>query len=271
MRGDLTTMDKVLAWLMPDAGTVALSDTAKAQIARLITAASKFTMNYLARTTLAQMAYDEWYDGGNNNFMLVRQWPVLSISSIQFCSTEITTVATGIPPRGGYILEGPLPSGGQQRLRLTDGYVFPRGRGTVRLQYTAGYVNTDEPHTIPDTPFTITTDSCWIADSGVTKSGVPMTLVTATPAAGQYMIDPNGNYVFAEADAGSEVLISYSYVPGDIEQVVVELVGERYKARERIGMRSKNLPNGETVTFETKNMSDQAATALQSYMRVTMS
>ena len=77
---------------------------------------------------------------------------------------------------------------------------------------------------IPSTPFTITagaTNSAttimipasgtWTADLGVRNaSGVPMTRVATAPATGQYTVAA-GVYVFATADVGLQVFISYQY------------------------------------------------------------
>ncbi|MEP7299158.1 MAG: head-tail connector protein [Burkholderiales bacterium] len=59
----------------------------------------------------------------------------------------------------------------------------------------------------------------------------------------------------------------YASVPADIEQACCELVGLRYKERDRIGFVSKTLA-GETVTFSTKDMSASIKTTLQGYKAV---
>ncbi len=59
----------------------------------------------------------------------------------------------------------------------------------------------------------------------------------------------------------------YAATPPEIEQACIELVGLRYKERDRIGHVSKSL-SGETVTFATKDMSDDIRTVLEQYKRV---
>jgi hypothetical protein len=49
------------------------------------------------------------------------------------------------------------------------------------------------------------------------------------------------SYQFSAADVGASVLLSYSYVPSDIEDACVTMVGDRYKAKDRIGYVSKSL------------------------------
>ena len=78
---------------------------------------------------------------------------------------------------------------------------------------------------IPATPFTITGNTSaptattfqipnsgtWAADLGVKNaSGLPMTRVASAPATGQYTVAA-GVYVFAAADTGLQVFISYQY------------------------------------------------------------
>lgn len=93
---------------------------------------------------------------------------------------------------------------------------------------TAGIINDVYATTgkaIPETPFTITVSSgaesatvtqipdsgTWAADLGVLDAnGLPMVRVASSPATGQYTVAA-GVYVFASADAGKMVRISYQY------------------------------------------------------------
>ena len=78
---------------------------------------------------------------------------------------------------------------------------------------------------IPTTPFTITgntsaptlttfqipSSGTWVADLGVKNAaGLPMTRVASGPITGQYTVAA-GVYVFAAADVGLQVFISYQY------------------------------------------------------------
>lgn len=53
----------------------------------------------------------------------------------------------------------------------------------------------------------------FVADLGVmrTDTGVQLTRVATTPAAGQYSVSAGGQYTFASADQGKPVAISYEY------------------------------------------------------------
>lgn len=110
------------------------------------------------------------------------------------------------------------------------------------------------------------------AISSVTVDGVAVPAATTATMSG---------YVFTETSVGlrgytftsgmNNVVIQYTagfdVVPTDVEQAVIELIGRRYKERDRIGLVSKGLA-GETITYTQKDMSDGIKTLLQSYRRV---
>lgn len=69
---------------------------------------------------------------------------------------------------------------------------------------------------IPATPFTITvtppSSGTFARDLGVTDAaGLPYVRVASAPATGQYTVSGVGAYVFAGADTGKSVFISYQY------------------------------------------------------------
>jgi len=89
------------------------------------------------------------------------------------------------------------------------------GTWTAGTQYDAA---SSAATPIPATPFTITPvvpgSGTWNSDLGVVNAatGMPLQLVTATPAAGQYMVAA-GVYTFSSADnvSGISVIITFSY------------------------------------------------------------
>jgi hypothetical protein len=101
-----------------------------------------------------------------------------------------------------------------------------------------------------------------------TASGGSLTLVSASPAAGQYAVS-GGTYAFSAADAGQSVSISYGYVPQDIAQATLELAAERFRAAERIGLKSKSIGGQETIAYDMSAMSAPIQAMLQPYMRIT--
>lgn len=264
--GDLTTLAHVKEWL----GIDPEATDGDALLSRMITAASRFVLGYLNRASLAAMTINDVYDGHGNNFMILRQWPVIDLSTIQFYGITVDQPAVGNPRSNGYLLEDAQQAGGQQRLTLF-GHNFPVGRSVINISYRAGYLMMDEAYTIPDaTPWQITTSSVWLVDEGVKYAlgDIPLTKVDENPIVGQYSVDVNGVYTFAEADEGEDILISYSYVPADIEQATYQMVGEQYNYKSRIGYVSKSLAGQETVTFTQKSMTDYIKLLLQPYMRV---
>jgi hypothetical protein len=59
----------------------------------------------------------------------------------------------------------------------------------------------------------------------------------------------------------------YASVPLEIEQSCIELIGIRYKERQRIGENSKSI-GGETVSFDVKDMPNSVKTILNNYRKV---
>jgi hypothetical protein len=57
----------------------------------------------------------------------------------------------------------------------------------------------------------------------------------------------------------------YDTPPADIAQAAVELVGEAFRRRDRIGISSKTLGGQEVVAFSLKDMNDTAKALLSSY------
>jgi hypothetical protein len=84
------------------------------------------------------------------------------------------------------------------------------------------------------------------------ETGVALTPVSASPAIGQYVPQPDtspGLYTFSSADASAAVLISYSFIPAALEEACIQMVVERYSYRTRVGEISKSLGGQETVRF----------------------
>ena len=264
MQGDLTTLAKVKDYL----GIKASIDTSDVILSRMITAASKFVLNYIARQTLAPMTVTDIYDGNGKNFLVIRQWPVLSVESINFCGQSITVAAAGNPLTPGYLIDSADASGGAQQLLTLIGYCFPYGRSIVFVRYRYGYMISGEAAVVPpSSPWTLTTDFMWLSDEGVTYAdGTALTAVPSNPAQGQYSVAA-GTYAFNEADEGQAVLISYGYCPADVEEATIELIAESYRRKERVGEMSKSLGGQETVSFSQKDMHDSIALALQPYCR----
>jgi hypothetical protein len=267
VQNNLTTAANVKAWL----GVTSTDDDAL--LARLIGAASRMIHSYLQRPNLFRHTYSEVYDGSGGRQLILRNYPVLSLTSLTVGNTTVNQASAygqagfALEPWDGY------PPGSPQALSLS-GYSFCRGFGNVAVSYTAGYAITSEPGAIPASGSYVIKAAApygnWAADLGVTfATGAALTTVTGAPSAGQYSVS-NGTYTFAAADAGKAVLTSYSFVPADVEQACIEMVGERYKARDRIGQNSKTLGGQETVSYATDSMNKHVREMLQPFKRVTL-
>lgn len=126
---DLTTLDNAKAYLGLDAGQSADD----ALLSRLISAASKFLTKQIDRT-LASTAYTMTFDGDGDAWVLLREYPVVSVASVTVDGVTVPqrTTVTG----EGWLLDG-------DRVRLV-GYTFARGVQNCTIAYTAGYSTTPE-------------------------------------------------------------------------------------------------------------------------------
>lgn len=76
---------------------------------------------------------------------------------------------------------------------------------------------------------------------------------------------------FAFSRGYGNVVITYTAgltaIPPDLEQACIELVGQRYREKDRIGLSSKGMA-GETTAFALKELPDTVKAALQPYRRI---
>ncbi len=191
--GDLCQLADLQNWL-----PTAPPDSANAELQQLISAASGLICRYTGRSTFAPTAYADTYDGNGKNWMLLRQWPVISITSIALTEWGSTTSINVSDPTQ-FQLEAPIPVGGNQRLTLTATpyAVFPRGRGNVQIAYQAGWTT----------------------------------------------------------------------IPYEVVQACVEIAGEAYQRRNRIGQVSVTSQGQTTVSFSQRDMPAPVAQSLQPYIR----
>jgi len=133
---DLCQLADVQAWL-PNAPT---ASPGVDLISHLITAVSSAISAYCGRGQFLAQSYTDTYDGAGKTWMLLRQWPVLSVTAIAL--SPYGGVAATITDATAFQLEAPIPAGGAQRLTLIAPHLyFPRGRGNVQVTYQAGYAS----------------------------------------------------------------------------------------------------------------------------------
>jgi hypothetical protein len=235
---------------------------------------SRAICTWLNRAFVLPRDVTDIFDGNGRNRIQLRNWPVVSISSVSIDGQSIPQSTDG--HSFGWLLEpgDDDPPGAMQLLMLRSG-LFPRGWQNVVVQYRAGYQISEEPQTVPNAtpdariaaeqpygPFAV--------DCGVTyaSSGAALTPVASEPAQGQYVVDTFGNYLFASADSGAQVLITYGYVPHDLASCALEWAADRYRYRDRIGATSKSLGGQETAAYRITAMPDYVQQGLRSFARI---
>ena len=245
-------------------------------LARLITQISRAILNVIDRPTILPSVFTEIRDGGNEVSIMLRQWPVIGVSS---CIVNGITVppspalTAGASSQIGYVLEAPdaAPPGGMQRLSMRHLF-FTCGLQNIMVTYNAGYQITNESVAIPIvSPYSIMAQAPygdWACDEGVINgNGLSLTSVIGIPSAGQYSV-VDGIYNFSQADAGLTVLLSYGYVPADLASCCMDWISDRYAYRSRIGQHSKSLGGQETMSFIVKDIPDFVTRCLAPYRRV---
>jgi hypothetical protein len=276
---DLTSLTAVKQWLgveNPNSDQVLL---------RLITNVSAVVRSQLARDTLSLATYKEVRDGHGGHALFLRNFPVLSLTSLVVADQTIVAYPPNSPapqpavtltPYGvGYQLEpwDGQPPGRPQGLSIVGG-TFARGRQNVTINYQAGYVIQNEAGVVLNASYAVLQPyGSYTSDVSVSyASGQALTRVASNPGVGQY-VPPTGiqsapSYAFSAQDEGQSISVSYSYVPADLEQAVLELVGERYRYRDRIGLRSKSVGGHETISYDTSDMPKWVDMVLQPYRNV---
>jgi hypothetical protein len=267
----LTTLPRLKDWLgVPE--TQAASDDV---FTRLILRVSQQVYSLTSRGSFAPRVVNERRRGDFRTSVMLREWPVLSIISCSTGGVPIPLAPTAQDT--GYLLDpwDGYPPGTPQTLDLF-GYDSGYGAQAFLVSYNAGYQVTGEAQTITSTaPYTVTAAAPfgpWLTDGGVVyaTTGVAFTQVTASPTAGQYAVvsAAPGEYAFAAADAGAAVLVTYGFVPGDVEQAVLELAGDRDSYRRRVGIKERSLGGQGLTTYETNAPSTTVLDLLQPFVRV---
>jgi uncharacterized membrane protein len=268
---DLTNVATLKAWL----GLPSAPGPSDATLAALVTAASRSIYASLSRPSLLPFSYAETIDLETNRVTL-RHWPVLQVTSVTWRGIAVPPdESADLEASVGYALEpgDGAPPGRPQALDLF-GRQYRSGRQSLVVSYSAGYAVQNEVQAVPPAPLQLSAFSPygpWGSDLGVTyaATGAPLRAVSTLPGAGQYSVSA-GLYSFSAADAGQSVSISYGYVPQDIAQAALELAAERFRAAERIGLKSKSIGGQETIAYDTNAMSAPIQAMLRPYMRVVL-
>lgn len=272
--------------------------TSDAQLTRMISALSNMALSYMQRgNNLARATYTETQSGVGNQQMMLRNWPAISVSSIKisnasygfggsmFGNSGLPSPPQNIPAAqqfgsNGFMLEvwdGALP--GKPQNVVLSGYNYPRGNYNIQFVYQAGYCIQNEPATIPASPGPYTVapavpNGPFSQDDTPTyaSTGVAFQLVKSSPAQGQYAVSQNAStgvatYTFAAADQGVAIFLNYSFIPSDLENAVVDMIGERFKYMARIGEKSHSLGGQETVSYDTSPLTGFDMLSLNTYKK----
>lgn len=282
--GDLTSLASAKAHLGIDP-TDTSSDTLLAQFVR----SQSRTFQTEVRRDILYKSYVEPRDGNATFSIEPYQYPVVGVDSVVVDGSTIlpqpALVAGQAPPDGWVVVNDRIeivhypqsiapyvPDYAAMQYGMSNpASTFTRGFGNVVLKYRAGFVIGAEPASVPATPgpYTVQTIETYLSDLGVkyASSNLPLAKVASAPIAGQYSVDNNtGIYTFAAADQGVAVLLSYAYVPGDVEQAVIDLVAWRFKERDRIGQRSASIA-GENISFDS-GLPQSVQMVIERYRRV---
>lgn len=255
---DLTTLATVRQFLpLSNANQDAL-------IGRLIAAESRAAERYCSRSFLRRVNSARLLDGTGTSVLTVPGTPLVSVQSLALDGVAVEESPDGV--QAGYTHD-------DFALYLIGGAKFPQRRQSVRLAWTEGYVG-ELTEDVPDgnspalTPSGLSVEGGWAnEDLGVVYAANSSALqsVSANPGPGQYAFNL-GTYSFNAADSNASVTMSFGYVPGPVEQSVVEMVVLDMKQRDSIGVRSRGIA-GESVSYETAELTPSVKQMLAPYVR----
>jgi hypothetical protein len=257
----LITIASLNEWLGVPGGQP-MPSTAVPLLERMISMASAFATSYLQRP-IAPQTFTETYNGKGNQRLTLKRGPVILVRSLTIGTTSISARAAVC--QSGFFFDDSSV--------YVDGFWFYSGKQNISVTYDAGYQTTFAT-TVP-TGLTLDVADLarpWNSDRGVAyATGAALTLVTGAPSTGQYQLttDAQGNtvYTFAAGDSGASIVVTYGFTPEDVAQALIELVGERFRSRDRIGLVSKALEQ-QTTSFSQKDMNAGVKTMLQQYRNV---
>lgn len=268
---DLVSLSQAEAWI----GAAAANQTAL--VASLITDVSRQILTSLNRPAILPASYSETLDGTGQSRLILRNYPVLSVSTLivdNVAVTQRTPPSTiGVTPSVsavGYLLQpwAGAPPGRPQAIDLF-GAAFSTGRQNVYVTYSAGYQISAEAQAAAASVTAAQPYGAWATDQGVVyaATGAALTKVSGAPAAGQYSVSA-GVYAFAAADAGNGVLVSYGFVPYDLSRAAAMWVSDLISYQGRVGYQSKSVGGHETVSFILESIPTRVATMIRPYRNI---
>lgn len=261
MQGDLTTKERVKQWVLGAAQQN--SDGSDLLFDGLITGISSFIKNTLDRE-FGWQEVTEVYDGTSTCMIQLRQAPAYEVASLDLGNGQLVVNQPGQTPN--YLLDAPKGPGSRQRLILR-GRQFPRGMANIVVTYSYGWKDTmTSSIAAGETKQPL---RMFYNDVGVTIAGAAAVKVDSNPGVGQYSVTSAGVYSFNDADAGKQAVITYGYVPDEIELAARQMVGEQYKVKDRIGIVSHGVGGQETTSYSQRDLSQFVKSLLKGFFFVT--
>lgn len=291
---DLCQLSDVKDWLTIPSDQV--SDDVL--LGRLISATSADFLNAINRPDLTPSTrYTEFRQGNGLQEIFLNHYPINAIYSVKIDTLDVPESPDGI--QDGWWFDEAADPENRIKLRLL-GFQFTNwrnwlqrafpywsstrsgdlSRNNVVIEYSAGYGGEieDDPLNVPpeagsNNLFQISVGS-FISDSGVKYDDeTPLTAVGGAPNEGQYsitIVGGTGIYTFNQADAAKTVLISYTFsdIPDDITQAVIDWVAYRYKQRQWIGQSMRKSPQGDQTSFIDQAMPQSTAGVVAKYNRM---
>lgn len=230
-------------------------------------------MQYTGRTFQRASYSGLRLNGTGSDRKMMPQNPIISVSSLSVDGRAYSPSADAIAT--GYQSD--------EKFLYLFGGTFCRGLRNVLVSLITGYT-TNQTGFIPSvTPFTAVpvtgsglgpdgmpaqTAGPAVVDQGVTYNGAAFTAkaVGSNLSTGQYTFG-DGTYTFAAADAGKSVVMSYDFVPGSVEEALLQIIGTWMKRRSTLGVASEALAT-QTVTYMDKDFPASAKALLGPYRYV---
>ena len=263
-----------------------------AQLQAFIDGASQEFLTQTSQPYIAQTTFTERRNGTGTPKMTTRNRPLLTIASLVINNVNVNPSPDGV--QGGYYFDyggitiymvgGFTAQSMPFRAIGFQGYPgrFVKGYGNIFINGTAGYPNTSAsvsaivPAAAPPSLVIYYFNPAFVfmvVSAGITvlnqNTNTPLVLVTGTPASGEYALNPDGTIVFAAADTGIPVLVTYTQtgIPTDIQKCVYEMVAWVYKNRDRIGKSSARFADNLTESYKTTPFSEMSKLTIQKYTR----
>lgn len=289
----LTTLANAKAWL----GVVQATDDVLIQ--RLVESSSDFVVQWLNKPVYVA-AYSEKRDGSGSDAMALRNWPVTGVTSVLVAGIAAavsngTSAGYVFDDKFVYLIGSVFPRGRQNVIiNYTAGYgnyaqtaVIPasnRVAPTVTWIADLGVtINGVAAVLVASTPITgqyalpVTWDVATTYAVGdtviyggityVSTAALNIGNIPSAPASISWAVASANVYTFAAADIGKAAVLTYLSPPMDIEQACLDLIGLKYRERNRIGLVSQSI-QGETTSYFQKDLPDNTKALLQNYRKV---